>query len=293
MTRRLLLVVLPVLCAMGQTGVDHPAISSYPGSRIRIHRQLEFEPYDLVLSLTGGGPEKRTTLEGRVTRIQYRNPDGRSAIEIFRNYEEALQKAGAKILFSCQPAQSSAWPLYREQKLINMGSKGFHGLVARFLHANRETHAVIAVSPTIHWIHIIESKAMETGLVFVDARMMEETIGREGRISLYSILFETGMSAIKPESRSTVAEIAKLLGNRPELNLDIVGHTDDTGTEDGNLRLSAERAKAVVTELVQSFRIPISRLRSRGAGQSTPVAPNSSDAGRAKNRRVELVARSN
>ena len=283
-----ILLVWTVLCAVAQSEVDHPAITSYPGSRILVHRQLEFEEYPLTLSLHAGG--ERITLEGRVTRIQYRNPTGRSALEIFRNYQGALQQAGAKTLFTCNPDQCSAWPLYREQKLKNMGNQGCHGIVARFVHANRETHAVVAVSAAVHWIHIMETKPLDSGLVTVDAKVMEESLGRDGRISLHSILFQTGLAAIKPESGGTIAEIAKLLTNKPELNLDIVGHTDDTGTADGNLKLSAERAKAVVSELVRSFRIPIGRLRPRGAGQSSPVAPNSSDDGRAKNRRVELVA---
>ncbi len=290
---RMIYQLLPLTagCLMAQPGQDHPAITSYPGSVIRIHRQLEFEPYDLATQAVGGGPWQRVTLEGRVTRIQYRNPQGRSALEIFRNYQEALQTAKAKVLFACELNRCANWPVYREQKMINMGSQGYYAVAARFVHANRETHAVIAVSPQIHWIHIIETKAMESGLVVVDARMMEETIGRDGRISLNSILFDTGLATIKPESRSTIAEIAKLLTNKANLNLDIVGHTDDTGTVTGNLKLSADRAKSVVTELAESFGIPISRLRSRGAGQTAPVAPNSNEEGRSKNRRVELVAR--
>ncbi len=285
---KIALLSLLVCSAMAQNETDHPAVTSYAGSRILTHRQVEFDEYPMAIKLAAH--EERLKLEGRVTRIQYRNPTGRSLLEIFRNYEAAFQQAGAKVLFTCEPAQCSSWPLYREQKLTNMGNQGFRGLVARFVHAGRETHVALAVSSQIHWIHIVESKPMDTGLVFVDAKAMEEAIGRDGRISLNSILFDTGQATIRPESQSTVAEIAKLLMNKPDLNLDIVGHTDDTGTEQGNLLLSAARAKSVVGELVSSFKISVNRLRSRGAGQAAPVAPNTSGEGRAKNRRVELIA---
>ncbi|MBL8173708.1 MAG: OmpA family protein [Bryobacterales bacterium] len=276
-----------LLAMAALANADHPAVTSYPGSRILIHRQVEFDEYPLALDLSGR--KERLHLEGRVTRIQYRNPAGRSALEIYRNYEGAFRAVHAKLLFTCKLEQCRSWPLYHEQKLINMGSQSYHAFVARFVHAGRETHAVVAVSQPITWVHIIEAKPMDFGLVAVDARAMQETLGRNGRISLHNIQFDTGQSAILPQSRNTIAEIAKLLTSTPTLNLDIVGHTDDTGTEEGNLLLSTARAKSVVSELVTSFKISASRLRGRGAGQSSPLDSNQSVEGRAKNRRVELV----
>jgi outer membrane protein OmpA-like peptidoglycan-associated protein len=271
-------------------GTDHPAVSSYPGSAIRIHRQLEFEPYELAVTpAPGTAQHRRIPLEGKVTRIQYGNPTGRSAFEIFRNYEDALRKAGATTLFRCEPKTCGNWPVYREQRMINMGNQGYYALIARFEHNQRETHAVLAVSPGIHWIHIIESKEMEGGLVAVDAKAMAGTLQREGRISLYSILFDTGSAVMRPESQPAVAEIAKVLTGDPKLSLEIVGHTDNTGTPAGNEKLSAARAQAVVTQLVQVHGIAPARLKARGAGQSEPIAPNTTDEGRQKNRRVELV----
>ncbi|MBL8218838.1 MAG: OmpA family protein [Bryobacterales bacterium] len=280
--------VLIAACALAQNYVDHPAVTSYAGSRILTQHQVEFDEYALAVKLAAH--EERLKLEGRVTRTQYRNPTGRSLLEIYRNYEGAFQQAGAKIIFTCQPEQCSSWPLYREQKLTNMGNQGFRALVARFVHAGRETHTVVAVSSQVHWVHVVESKPMDFGLVSVDAKVMEDTLGRDGRISLHNILFDTGQSVIRPESQSAIAEIGKLLTGKPDLNLEIVGHTDDTGTEEGNLLLSAARAKSVVSELVRSFKVSVNRLKARGAGQTAPLAANSTVEGRAKNRRVELVA---
>jgi outer membrane protein OmpA-like peptidoglycan-associated protein len=77
---------------------------------------------------------------------------------------------------------------------------------------------------------------------------------------------------------------------KPELRLNIVGHTDNKGSADYNLSLSQRRAAAVVASLVSQYGIDAGRLTSEGAGMTRPLAPNDTDEGRAKNRRVELVA---
>lgn len=90
--------------------------------------------------------------------------------------------------------------------------------------------------------------------------------------------------------RPTLEQIAKLLSSQPQLNVFIVGHTDSQGAYEYNLDLSKRRADAVAVELVKSFRIAPLRLRTAGVGLLAPVGSNTSDAGRALNRRVELVA---
>jgi OmpA-OmpF porin, OOP family len=95
---------------------------------------------------------------------------------------------------------------------------------------------------------------------------------------------------VKPESRPTLEQIAKLLASQPQLNVFIVGHTDNQGAHDYNLDLSRRRAEAVAAELVKNFRIAQARLKTAGVGFLAPVGSNANDAGRALNRRVELVA---
>ncbi len=78
---------------------------------------------------------------------------------------------------------------------------------------------------------------------------------------------------------------------KPDLRLEIVGHTDNRGTAEYNLKLSSERAKSVITALTQRYAIAAGRLTASGAGLTMPVAPNDTEDGRAKNRRVELIAK--
>ena len=84
-------------------------------------------------------------------------------------------------------------------------------------------------------------------------------------------------------------EIAKLLNTDPGLKLYVVGHTDTKGTFDANIKLSMDRALAVVNSLVSQFSINAARLKAFGDGPVAPVATNDTEEGRALNRRVELV----
>jgi outer membrane protein OmpA-like peptidoglycan-associated protein len=124
----------------------------------------------------------------------------------------------------------------------------------------------------------------------VDAAAMAKGLGEKGHIALYGIYFDTDKAVIKPESRPTLDEIAKLLRGTPQLNVVIVGHTDSQGTFDYNMDLSRRRAEAIAAELATRYGIARTRLRAAGVGYLAPVGSNASEDGRALNRRVELVA---
>jgi outer membrane protein OmpA-like peptidoglycan-associated protein len=106
---------------------------------------------------------------------------------------------------------------------------------------------------------------------------------------LYGIYFDTNKAELKPESHTALQEISKLLKADPNLKVLVVGHTDNVGGYDTNLTLSERRATAVLQELKSTHGIAATRLRGVGVGMAAPVAPNETEDGRAKNRRVELV----
>lgn len=121
----------------------------------------------------------------------------------------------------------------------------------------------------------------------VSSSAMLEAMNKDGFIAL-DIHFDTAKATIKTESQSQIDEIHSLLKANIKLRLSVEGHTDNTGTPEGNRKLSDERATAVKVALVAKG-IDASRLQSKGFGQDKPIADNSSEGGRAKNRRVELV----
>lgn len=110
----------------------------------------------------------------------------------------------------------------------------------------------------------------------------------DGKIITYAITFDIGKANIKPESMTEINRIAQLMKDNGDLKFEVQGHTDNTGTVASNQKLSEQRAQAIVNKLVE-MGIAANRLSAKGMGQSAPLADNSTDEGRAKNRRVEFV----
>ena len=102
-----------------------------------------------------------------------------------------------------------------------------------------------------------------------------------------TVHFYRNVFSVVPKSK--VKLIAKMLKADPTLKLNVVGHTDNVGGMDSNMKLSMARGEAVVQALVARYGIAADRLKGYGVSSLAPVASNDSDAGRAKNRRVELV----
>jgi outer membrane protein OmpA-like peptidoglycan-associated protein len=125
--------------------------------------------------------------------------------------------------------------------------------------------------------------------VEANAEAMGSDINSTGHVSIYGIYFDTGKSEIKPESDAAISEIAKLLKNNGALNLYVVGHTDNVGSFDSNMKLSKDRADAVVKALTGKHGIAAARLKPYGVASLAPVTSNDTEDGKAKNRRVELV----
>ena len=117
---------------------------------------------------------------------------------------------------------------------------------------------------------------------------LKKALVATGRARLYGILFDTDSARIRPESKPTLDDVARLLSSEPDWSLTVEGHTDTTGAAAHNQTLSEQRAAAVKEYLVAKG-IDAKRLATAGFGQSKPVADNATELGRAQNRRVELV----
>jgi outer membrane protein OmpA-like peptidoglycan-associated protein len=138
------------------------------------------------------------------------------------------------------------------------------------------------------FIRILEEKPMDGGKIEVPEDL-SATLQQQGSADVYGILFDFDKDVVKPESKPALDDIARALSSNPTMRLKIIGHTDNQGTADYNLDLSSRRAANVSAALVGGYGIDPSRLSYEGAGLTKPIAPNDTDEGRAKNRRVELV----
>lgn len=271
---------------------DHPLIKRYPGSEIGKYFVRDFDEVQMPTGKSGRKSFADTiTVKGKVTGIIYRNPKKRSTLEIYKNYEQAMKGAGFEFLFTCadkacgvpgaaDPLLSYRWACFEQRHATGKLARPEGDIFVNL-------HVCKGVNKT--FLGIVESKPMETGLVKVDADALANEIDRTGHASIYGIYFDTNKANVKPESEQALGEIAKLLESRPDLKLFVVGHTDSVGSLDYNKDLSIRRARAVVEVLTGKYGIPKSRLRGEGVGPLAPVLANTSDGGRAKNRRVELV----
>ena len=122
------------------------------------------------------------------------------------------------------------------------------------------------------------------------AEKMASELQASSRIALYGINFATNSATLTADSEKALTEIVTLLTAQPEWKITVEGHTDDAGAKAANQTLSLKRANSVVAWLV-SHGIPEAHLSAAGFGDSKPIDSNTTDEGKAKNRRVELVKR--
>ena len=118
---------------------------------------------------------------------------------------------------------------------------------------------------------------------------IEQELKQTGQAEVYGIYFDFASDKIKPESEPVLREIADALNHNPSWKLRVEGHTDNIGGDEYNLDLSQRRAEAVKSALVNRYHIAAARLTPKGFGATRPKEPNDTLAGRARNRRVELV----
>jgi outer membrane protein OmpA-like peptidoglycan-associated protein len=205
--------------------------------------------------------DQTKTVEGEFHSWDYGNRDGVSEIQVFRNFQAALKAAGFTIDFEMSPGIITAHKGATWLALDNRGA--------------------------FYYQTIVTVKTM-TQEVSADASSLGDEIAKSGHVAVYGITFATGQATIEGGSEQTLTEIVKLLNASPDLKLRVEGYTDNVGQAAANQTLSERRAQAVVAWLT-AHGITASRLASKGLGQANPVADNSTEDGRAKNRRVELV----
>ncbi len=305
---------------------DHPLLGRYVGATQVGYKE---DAYDEARIITGPIDERSSraqsgagwqTVEGKVFTLYYKLPAGRTSLEALRNYQASLAAKGFEVSFVCATESGTCFTDGQRYAGLSLGlaldgatdmpklqlgdfvRNFFLNGNGRYLYGklNRPggtVHVSIAVSDDenrgrVVIARVIETGAMETGKIQVtEAPQLKKEIEAAGSTNVYGILFDFDKADIKPESQPQLKAIAELLGRTPGLRLDIVGHTDNQGGAAYNLRLSDLRASSVVAELGSRYGIDRGRLASRGRGLEQPVASNADEAGRALNRRVELIRR--
>lgn len=310
---------------------DHPLVSRFASSIIDRCVRPQFNEYALPLGAWEDGELAESRhLEGELTRLWYRLPEGTSTLEVARSYEQALGESGFEVLFSCAGDECGSG--FAEGVYGDYSNEGINDITnsysipggntgtalemsfddmyvgnPRYLAARLErpdgdvfvslfTSDPSGVPSQFHWeghnfatLDIVQVEAMEEGQVEVTAEHLADEIDRTGRVAVDGIYFATNSAELEPESDPVLEEVARLLAGDPELDVYVVGHTDNQGTFDANMTLSEQRAASVVQALVTEHGVERNRLQPVGVGPVAPVASNDTEEGRSQNRRVVLV----
>jgi len=262
-------IVMPLFSQEDAENCKDPALfTRMPNFHIYRCDDLQFDKYEFIVS---DGIKK--AVEGHYMMVTYylnENAQAPGGLQIVRNYTNAIKKIGGKIIYEYDDGgiQNSIVTLVKDKKEI-------------WAH-------IMAGGNGMYTVFVVEKEAMEQDVI-ADASSMAGSIKETGKVALYGIYFDTGKSVLKPESLSTLTEIAKLLTADQTLKLYVVGHTDNTGAFDANIKLSMDRAAAVVSALVTQHSVNAARLKACGDGPTAPVSTNETEEGRSLNRRVELV----
>lgn len=294
---------------------DNPVVSRFAGSVIVGYQQVAFDEANLPNGpVQGSTIDKLIPAKGKVTRIVYAAPAGKSAAEVMTNFQESLKHGGFKLGFQCGEgtgasgcggynfAEAAVAPVMPSAEathnaiidLIYSSDDKVRYQAAELQRGGNKIDVGLMVTkngdnPAGVLLQIVESGEMQKGEVTVDSAAMAKGLQADGKIALYGLHFGTDSAVLQPDSDATLKQMSDLLHQQPTLKVFIVGHTDDSGALAHNTALSQQRAESVVKALTARYGIAASRLAAKGLASFSPVASNHSDAGKARNRRVELV----
>jgi OmpA-OmpF porin, OOP family len=245
---------------------DPTLFTRMPNYFIDNYEDIEFNKFDFIV-----GANKMQAIEGHYLKISYSPKEGTqeaSGLQIIKNYSNAVRSIGGTVVYE--------------------NTTGYGEATLKVIKNGKEAWAKIEPGIGGYTIVVVEKEAMQQDVV-ADASSMLNSIEQTGKVALYGIYFDTGKSTLKTESKQALTEISNLMKKDPALKLYVVGHTDNTGTYEANIKLSMDRANAVVNALISQYSATAANLKACGAGPIAPVASNETEAGKALNRRVELV----
>jgi len=301
---------------------DTEILGRIPGSYIDDYYSSDFD--EILLPLSANSRDEREVfdrleIKGAQELVIYEVPKDISVSvpRIYASILDELKNKDINVLFSCMSWKDECGYFLPREVLIKnrsaLSSKTYHyglgnsnnytksaaefGMIAGELnHKGQKTYLLITVGKS-KWdsrvgyaYEVITAGDMES-IALTQAEMRAD-IDAQGRTVLSGLFFAKAETRLREESKPALETIAAYIKANPKHYL-VVGHTDYNGNFAANQSLSRERAQAVVEALVKSYNIEQALLSPVGVGYASPATSNSTELGRAENRRVELVPESN
>lgn len=237
-----------------------------------------------------------TPIEGKVWKTyvekEKSNKEDWSLPYFLKSYDDAITKVGGVKIFDGKVSQQELDRIKEEAKYF--GEEGsidyWHEPVKVYVIRRPngdDIYIQVSGNTGIGVIQIVQKAPFEQTISIVKSDEIKKALDARGKAVLH-INFDTDKASLQPDGKTAVDEITKVLKNDSNLKLAINGYTDNSGNDIHNLQLSKDRATAVLNAIATSG-IDKSRLSAEGFGSKNPIADNSSEEGKAQNRRVELV----
>lgn len=233
------------------------------------------------------------TVEGRLwmTRIGYENGKTFSQLELRRNIEHMVMAAGGVKIAEGQIPSEIANALDKtlhQETYVGLGDYVNQPTTTYVIRqADKTIWVALNTNPNVGAMTVLKAEPFVATAALLPADQLKQSLDRDGKVAI-QVNFGVDSADILPTSFGQIDQVVALLNRNPGLRLSVQGHTDGTGTFARNQVLSEARARAVVIAMTQRG-VPTDRLGSQGFGQSRPIADNTTEEGRARNRRVELV----
>jgi outer membrane protein OmpA-like peptidoglycan-associated protein len=286
-------------------------ITPYKGSSTLGAYSADHDMLNMPTYKMGASSIDMQMVEGEIESHIYKYPEGTSVFAIYSSFKNELEKAGFN-LTTAGPTKD----LPNSEKIDMLGAyrdqfrgRAYSGEVSRntsnYLWAHTYAEYIIAANKKIadksyfilivvsdkqlYSVDVITAQAQAEGLVALSEELLQQGIAAEGKSVLNGLLFATGQAELLPESQEALAVIVAYLSKSTEYFY-VVGHTDNDGNLETNLKLSRARAESIVSAL-QDMGINGDRLSAQGVGPFCPRQSNKADGGKSSNRRVELVLR--
>ena len=238
---------------------DSPILTRFPGSYIASCSKKDDDTADFPIQ---GKPKLH--LEGALETIIYQFPRSATKPQVARNLHTALHNAG--YTFDSDTGDGGVFTVHMVK-----------------------TYVLVQVDWGLNYSETILTLTELKQEVVADAAALDSGLAKNGHMVVNGFLFDTAKADLKPESKTALEQIAKMLKQDPKMKVYVVGHTDNVGGLASNMDLSKRRSAAVVQALTSQYAVAADRLAAFGAGPYAPVASNDSEDGRSMNRRVELV----
>lgn len=235
---------------------DFPYLLPLPGS---IAGSSDHEDGPMLVAVGQNTDEQQVVGSGSLKKF-YSPPAGLSTLLFATVYHNALTGAG--------------WTIVQQSQSLHQSDAA---LTAHYAADGRDLWAYLHLGGDGYLLQVADAGAEDVG----------KELDSDCHVALYGVHFDFNKATLRPDSDPVLQKVLVLINARPDLMLEVQGHTDNVGDDDYNLKLSEARAKSVV-DWLRAKGVAANRLSAHGYGMRVPIADNGTDLGRAKNRRVEL-----